>query len=71
MYFSPSSPAEKVTEEQKPSEELIRSVDPSFDLDFVNTCSTMEIHLAYHVISVKVAKCRLLTMHNGFCCCVS
>jgi len=28
-------------------------------------------HFTYQVRSVKVAKCKLLTMHNGFCCCVS
>lgn len=34
MYFSPSSPGEKVKAEQNPSEELISRVEPSFDLDF-------------------------------------
>lgn len=52
VYFSPSSPWAKVKAEQKPSLELIISVNPSLD----------------HVTSVKVAKCRLLTMHSGFCC---
>jgi hypothetical protein len=55
VYFSPSSPGANVTDEQKPSEEVISSIEPSLD----------------QVISVKVAKCRLLTMHSGFCCCVS
>lgn len=55
VYFSPNSPGENVKAEQKPSEELINSVDPSLD----------------HVTSVKVAKCKLLTIHSGFCCCVS
>jgi hypothetical protein len=32
VYFSPSSPGENVKDEQNPSEELINSVDPSFDL---------------------------------------
>jgi hypothetical protein len=54
-YLSPSSPGAKVMAEQNPSEEVMRSVRPSLD----------------HVRSVNVAKCKLLTMHNGFCCCVS
>lgn len=33
VYFSPSSPGAKVTAEQKPSEEVMSSVDPSFDLN--------------------------------------
>jgi hypothetical protein len=32
VYFSPSSPGAKVTAEQKPSEDVISSVEPSFDL---------------------------------------
>ena len=32
VYGWPSSPMEKVRVEQKPSEEVIRSVRPSFDL---------------------------------------
>jgi hypothetical protein len=55
VYFSPSSPGANVIEEQKPSEEVINSIDPSLD----------------QVISVNVAKCKLLTMHSGFCCWVS
>lgn len=55
VYFSPSSPGANVIEEQKPSEDVISSMDPSLD----------------QVMSVKVAKCKLLTMHSGFCCCVS
>lgn len=51
----PSSPGWNVRHEQNPSEEVMRSVWPSF----------------VHVRSVKVAKCRLLTIHSGFCCCVS
>lgn len=35
MYFSPNSPGANVSEEQKPSDELIRSVDPSFDLEML------------------------------------
>lgn len=52
VYFSPSSPVAKVKDEQNPSDELINNVEPSFD----------------HVRSVNVAKCKLLTMHKGFCC---
>jgi hypothetical protein len=37
LYFSPSSPELNVKEEQNPSEELIRSVDPSWDLHLVST----------------------------------
>lgn len=33
VYFSPSSPGANVKDEQKPSDELISNVDPSFDLD--------------------------------------
>ena len=55
VYFSPSSPGANVIEEQKPSEDVINSIDPSFD----------------QVMSVNVAKCKLLTMHSGFCCWVS
>jgi hypothetical protein len=32
VYFSPSSPGANVTAEQKPSEDVISSVEPSFDL---------------------------------------
>jgi hypothetical protein len=32
VYFSPSSPGANVTAEQKPSEDVINSVEPSFDL---------------------------------------
>lgn len=32
MYFSPSSPGVNVTAEQKPSEDVINSVEPSLDL---------------------------------------
>jgi hypothetical protein len=55
VYFSPNSPGAKVTAEQKPSDEVMINVDPSLD----------------HVMSVNVAKCKLLTTHNGFCCWVS
>lgn len=55
VYFSPSSPGANVTAEQNPSEEDMSNVLPSFD----------------QVMSVKVEKCKLLTMHSGFCCCVS
>lgn len=72
VYFSPSSPGAKVSDEQNPSEELISRVDPSLDLD-IHQYPAIGITsgLTYHVRSVKVAKCRLLTTHNGFCCCVS
>ena len=32
VYFSPSSPGANVTDEQKPSEEVINSIEPSLDL---------------------------------------
>lgn len=32
VYFSPSSPGAKVTDEQNPSEDVMSNVDPSFDL---------------------------------------
>lgn len=71
-YFSPSSPGAKVTDEQNPSEDVISNVDPSFDLYHVSeVAATIFFLWTYQVISVKVAKCKLLTMHNGFCCCVS
>jgi hypothetical protein len=34
VYFSPSSPGANVTAEQKPSDDVISSVDPSLDLSF-------------------------------------
>jgi hypothetical protein len=37
VYLSPSSPGAKVTAEQKPSEEVMSSVDPSLDLEDVST----------------------------------
>ena len=59
--------------EQNPSDELIIRVSPSFDLVIL---STPEYQVeskggAYHVRSVNVAKCRLLTTHIGVCCWVS
>jgi hypothetical protein len=55
VYGWPNSPGANDNVEQKPSEELIIKVKPSFD----------------HVRSVNVAKCKLLTTHRGVCCCVS
>jgi hypothetical protein len=54
-WIWPSSPGEKERAEQKPSEDVIRRVRPSLD----------------QARSVKVAKCRLLTMTSGLDCCVS
>lgn len=71
VYFSPSSPAAKVKDEQNPSEEVISNVDPSLDLELLATYSAAWVKSTYHVRSVKVAKCKLLTMHKGFCCWVS
>jgi len=45
LYTVPSSPAEKVNVEQKPSEEVINNVDPSFALSLVSTyCSGVHRH---------------------------
>lgn len=52
VYTWPSSPGVNERVEQKPSEDDISSVRPSLD----------------HVKSVNVAKCKLLTMHNGVVC---
>ena len=52
VYTCPSSPGVNDSVEQKPSEDDISSVRPSLD----------------HVKSVNVAKCKLLTMHNGVVC---
>jgi hypothetical protein len=71
VYFSPSSPGANVTAEQNPSEDVISNVDPSLDLVYISILYLRLKHSTYQVMSVKVAKCRLLTMHNGFCCCVS
>ena len=71
VYLSPSSPAAKVNDEQNPSEEVINNVDPSLDLGLLVTCLRARAKPTYQVRSVKVAKCKLLTMHKGFCCCVS
>lgn len=71
VYLSPSSPGENVNDEQNPSEELISRVDPSFDLLSLARTKVPELEITHHVRSVKVAKCKLLTTHKGFCCCVS
>jgi hypothetical protein len=55
VWTSPNSPGAKVRVEQKPSEDVMRSVSPSLD----------------QVKSVNVAQCRLLTIHSGVCCWVS
>lgn len=36
VYFSPSSPGANVTAEQKPSDDVISRVEPSFDLYDMN-----------------------------------
>lgn len=68
----PSSPGVKDRVEQNPSDEEMRRVRPSLDL-----CSLLALILqnltnrSYHVKSVNVAQCRLLTMQIGVCCWVS
>lgn len=58
--------------EQKPSEDDINKVRPSFDLYYISLVDWTQIGIqTYQVKSVNVAKCRLLTTHKGFCCCVS
>jgi hypothetical protein len=55
--------------EQKPSEEVMRRVRPLLDLNVWLVAGSIDIcGGAYQVRSVKVAQCRLLTMHNGVCC---
>jgi hypothetical protein len=72
MYFSPSSPGANVMDEQKPSEDVISSIEPSLDLFICQSSHKTKLcPITYQVISVNVAKCRLLTIHSGFCCCVS
>lgn len=72
-YGWPNSPAENARVEQKPSEELMMRVSPSVDLSYRQqwVVSSRRKWYAHHVKSVNVAKCRLLTTHNGVCCCVS
>jgi hypothetical protein len=55
VYFSPNSPGLNVKEEQNPSEELISSVEPSFDLSTLVIHRTTNGLQSYHVRSVKVA----------------
>ena len=43
MYFSPSSPGANVTEEQKPSEDVINNVEPSLDLHLLNSIQAMVV----------------------------
>lgn len=68
VYFSPSSPGAKVKAEQKPSLELMRSVKPSLDLVLLVFPKSCLETASYHVTSVNVAKCKLLTIQSGFCC---
>lgn len=59
-------------EEQNPSEDVISSIEPSLDLNICKQRHKLKSKDSrYQVMSVKVAKCKLLTMHSGFCCCVS
>lgn len=70
----PSSPGLNARFEQKPSDELISSVSPSFDLNIavsVNFEGELGRYVPYQVRSVKVAKCKLLTTTIGVICCVS
>lgn len=68
----PSSPGAKERVEQKPSVEDMSSVRPSLDLGPVlATNQKSHIVSTYQVRSENVAKCRLLTTHNGVVCCVS
>jgi hypothetical protein len=70
-YSWPSSPGAKVSVEQNPSDDVMSKVDPSVDLGFVSYESGVWDGFIYQDKSVKVAQCKLLTTHNGVCCCVS
>lgn len=73
MYVWPNSPGANESVEQKPSEELMINVNPSADLLCVRKqyVGIKYRNSTYQVKSVKVAKCKLLTIHSGVCCCVS
>lgn len=56
LYTWPSSPAEKVRVEQKPSEDVMSNVKPSFDLSLLVGKEASKDSYTYQVKSVKVAQ---------------
>ena len=60
--FSPSSPGEKVNAEQKPSDELIRSVNPSFDLERISNESSISIKM---ILPCDVCECCKVQIANN------
>jgi len=68
VYGLPSSPSAKVKVEQKPSDEVMRSVRPSLALRISLALLRKRYEYAYQERSVKVAQCRLLTTQSGVCC---